>query len=303
MQGFKENSSTRSRLCEVLSYLPQRLQNEIGELSVGIRNFCNRINEVRVRADAASSIIVGGSLYPLIGIMSRAEVALILERLSGDALYAQRENIENGYIISPGGIRVGVAGRAKYDAGRLVGVGEINSLVFRISESECDYGDELYSAWLSAGCRNMLIASPPLGGKTTAIRSLAGRIGGGKFAKRVVVVDERCEFDAAAYSGACVDILRGYKRMRGLEVALRTMSPEVVVVDEIATSDEADAAMSLSGAGVALVATAHAKDADDLYRRPCLSALMEAGVFFSLALIRKTGERYGFDFHILGGKS
>ena len=56
----------------------------------------------------------------------------------------------------------------------------------------------------------------------------------GRFAsgRRVAIVDERGELGGFDL-GPCADILRGYPKETGLEVALRTLSPEVIVCDEL----------------------------------------------------------------------
>ena len=136
----------------------------------------------------------------------------------------------------------------------------------------------------------MLICSPAGQGKTTAIRSLARLIGSGREAKRVVAVDERCEFDSSEYCDAHVDILRGYRRAVGVDIAIRTMSAEVLIVDEISSSEDAKAMMSALGAGVTVIATAHADSLIGAAKRAYIRELILGGLFDSVCIIRGGAE-------------
>ena len=288
---------THSRSCEkyrtALGYLSRGMRAEIGEIARSVGNIEERISEIRVRADGPSTLTVGGVVYPLFYRADFAELGDILLALTGGALYAHKDTIARGYI-SADGIRVGVSGHARYD-GQSVGIGEISSLVFRLGGAVCDFGERLYRSWLDTGCADLLIASPPMGGKTTALRALAAYIGSGRDARRVVIVDERCEFDASEYRNAYVDILRGYRRAEGIEQAYRTMAAQIIMIDEIATVGEAEALLAAHGAGVGLIASVHAPDFLAVYSRVCLEPLISAGVFGAVAVIRREGRAYGYE--------
>ncbi len=138
----------------------------------------------------------------------------------------------------------------------------------------------------------MLIYSPPGVGKTTALRALAGRIGSGRDARRVAVVDERCEFRPEDYAHAAVDILAGYKRALGIEIATRTMNPEVIMVDEIGGATEADAMLGMLHSGVPLIASAHASSLEEVKRKQNIARLVASGVFRTFAGLRREGSDY-----------
>ena len=136
----------------------------------------------------------------------------------------------------------------------------------------------------------MLICSAAGEGKTTAIRALAGLIGSGEMPRRVVVADERCEFNPAEYARAHVDILRGYKRALGVDIAIRTMSAEVLIVDEISSREDATAMLASVGAGVTVIATVHARSLGDAMKRDYVATLVRGGLFESVCVIsRKAG--------------
>lgn len=272
------------RLATVLGWLPIRLGREIESLLRGSRH---SVCEIRLRASGLSSVVTDGGDFPLFARVTAAELEGVVDKMCLGSLYAHRTDINDGYI-SVGGVRVGVVGEARYDTEGRIGVFSVASLSFRIPTGVCHFGAELYSRWLSH-CGNLLIVAPPSGGKTTALRALAGLIGSGRGGRRVVAVDERCEFDPAEYTGASVDILQGYRRGQGIEIAVRTMSPEVLMVDEIATERDAEAVFLAMGVGIPVIATAHGTDLLSLTRRDFIRGLLGEGLFTHICPIRREG--------------
>ena len=293
---IKEREGARrsvEKYAAAMEYLPRAVAEEIGEISRSVDSLPERISEIRLRADGLSTLTVGGVGYPLLHRVSRREIAECLSALSGAEAYAHADTLRRGFI-SVRGIRVGVSGFARYDGGE-VRIGEVSALVFRLGGAACDFGERLYLEWRSLSFPNLLVASPPMGGKTTALRALAGYVGSGRDAKRAVVVDERCEFDPSEYRLATVDVLRGYRRAEGIEQAYRTMAAEVIIVDEIANEREAEALLAAYGAGVGLVASVHAERMGDIRERVCLGSLLRAGVFGVAAVIHREGRRYSYE--------
>lgn len=273
----------------VVSCLPLGLCRELWEISRSVPGLCEDISELRLRAGGLSSITVGRAWYPLFYRVSQAEVAGIFSLLTEGAPYLHRETLARGYI-SAFGVRVGVSGEARGGGGE-VAVGEVVSLVFRLGGAVCGFASSLGAKWRELGCPNLLIAAPPLGGKTTALRALAKYIGTGRDAMRVVVADERCEFDTGEYKDATVDVLRGYRRAVGIELAYRTMAAEVIIADEIANKEEAEALLAADGAGVRLISSVHAGSAREVLSRECIGELISRGSFRWVAFISGGAER------------
>ena len=253
----------------------------------------NAVNEIRLRADGLTAIVVSGRNVPLSITVHKDDVKEIFKRVCGGAVYAHRDDVSRGFVTLRGGIRVGVCGYARYEGGCVVGVGDISSLVFRIPTGECSFANELYREWLSLG-GGMLICSGAGEGKTTAIRALAGLIGSGNAPRRVVVADERCEFNPDEYKKAHVDILRGYKRSLGVDVAIRTMSAEILIVDEISSPEDAMAMQTAVGAGVTVIATVHARSLADAMKRHYVSTLVKGGLFESTCVISRSRGRFSY---------
>lgn len=286
MQAIEKSRNTE----RVLSVLPERLEKEIIQLCRGRQGGFSEIREIRIRAEGRASMRLGTELLPLFCSVTSEEISETVSRICGGAVYSHRDKISEGYIPFAEGVRVGVVGSARYEHNTFVGVDDISSLVFRIPGGECDIEGEIASAFYKA-LSGMLIYSPPGGGKTTALRSLARTLGRGKMPLRVCVIDEREEFLSSDYSGCEVDILRGYKRQKGIEIAIRTMSPDVVMIDEIGC-DDALAIANAVRCGVPIVATSHAASLEELWSKKALKPLFEIGAFDVFAGIFESNGRH-----------
>ena len=273
-----------------LSYLPEGLRREIIRLCSSRREGVGELREIRVRREGRCSVIYGHRALPLITRVSAEEMESMLTRLCDGSLYAHRSCLSEGYIPVGDGIRVGVCGSARYDGGDIA-LGDVSSMVFRIPGHRCEFEQELVAVWESGVSVGMLIYSPPGVGKTTALRTLAGRIGSGRSPKRVAVIDERREFVERDYDGCEVDILKGYRKGEGIEIATRTVSPEVIMLDEIGASDAA-AVLGALRCGVPVIATAHASSLEELYSRSPLSPLLGCGAFDVFVGILRVGGCY-----------
>lgn len=279
------------RFYRAVSYLPARISEEIQRIVRCRIGGAGEVREISVRAEGRCTVKHRHEKIPLISGVSAEEAAEIAGKLCEGALYAKRDDIASGFITLKGGIRVGICGHAKYDGGKLVGVSEIRSMLFRIPGHECAFREELFEIYLDGIGSGMLIYSAPGVGKTTALRELASFIGGGASAKRVAVVDERCEFDEDDYSYCEADILKGYKRHTGIEIACRTMSPSVIIMDEIGGED-AENILSAVKCGIPMIASAHASSLDELLSKPSLKPLTDIGVFQTFVGISLEDGRY-----------
>jgi stage III sporulation protein AA len=290
----KERSKQASKKLEkALSYLPGELRERVLEIAESEKNLGEGINEIRIRAHGASAVFIGGRNISLGVRLGESDVKEIVTKVMGGATFAHRDDVCRGFLTLEGGVRVGVAGHAKYDGFNMVGVSDISSLVFRIPTSECSFARSLYADWLIIG-GGMLICSRAGEGKTTVIRALARLIGSGERPKRVVAVDERCELDESEYRDAHVDILRGYRRALGVDIAIRTLSCEVLIVDEISSREDSSAMLAALGAGVTVIATAHAQSLGDALKRDCVRELVDGGLFSSVCIVSRKGEDYSY---------
>ena len=283
-----------SKYSEIYSLLPSALVSEIKRVADGF--FCGTecVSEIRLVRGSGSSFIMNGQRYKLYTVLGYEDVEEVFFKICSGAIYAHRDTVSEGYVCMSEGIRVGVCGTARYDCGKLVGVSNISALVFRIPTGESSFGEELYRAYLKCE-RGVLIYSKAGVGKTTALRTLVPMIAGRNPRENVAVVDERCEFDSSVCENNGVMLLRGYDRARGIDIALRTLSAGVIVIDEIAGVDESDGILASLLSGVKFIATAHAEHLSELVNRSCIKPLVEMGVFDVFFGIRYTDGGYSYE--------
>lgn len=81
---------------------------------------------------------------------------------------------------------------------------------------------------------------------------------------------------------------------------IRSMSPDVLIVDEIGRPEDAEALAEALHAGVRVIATAHGSSVDDLAARPALSKLTESSFFQMYAVLARTDK--GLAFKLWDGK-
>lgn len=273
----------------VLERLPWRLADELRRRRSDIPT-----DELRLHRGGRSCLCRGGETVLLDTALSAEEMEELLTSLCGGSMYAHADTLRQGYVTLQGGIRVGVCGRMRFDGGKVLGISDVSSLVFRFprdiavpTEPVVDLLTRVHPG------RGVLIYSPPGVGKTTLLRSLIRTLAAPPNPMRVAVVDTREELAACGTDTAsCADWLSGYPRALGIEIATRTLSPRLIVCDEIGEAGEAEAICAACNAGVPLVATAHGSDVAGLLRRRGLRILHESGVFGSyVGLTRGAGQR------------
>ena len=120
------------KILTTLRYLPRKISSEIIRLAEQRRGGIGLVREINIRCEGVCTVTLIDERIRLASTVSREETDCIVNGLLNCALYAQRENIASGFISLEGGIRVGVSGNATYDGGRLVGIGDISSILFRI---------------------------------------------------------------------------------------------------------------------------------------------------------------------------
>ena len=258
---------------EFLSILPIWLRNEVDKLGR------DTLNELRLRINAPPELIMNGQEHWLSKDVTQDDLNFVINTASRYSPWTAT-TITQGYITAPGGHRIGLGGEYFYREGNVEGIHKINSLCIRVSR---DFPGVAKSA--STINRSVIILGAPGWGKTTLLRDLIRH-----FSEReaVCVIDERGElFPEGLSRGKKTDVLFGLTKEDGIEIALRTMGPSCIAVDEITAQRDCLALVNASNCGVRLAATVHAASISDFYKRLVYRPLIEHRVFDTLIILHQ----------------
>ncbi len=275
-------------MLRLLPYLPPSVGNAVAKLP---KEALNAATELRLRAGAPASVTIGGKsrcftdrgVFCPVGkglACTRKELEECLSLISGASLYSFGDCLRQGYLPFGDGYRAGICGEGIVRNGVLTGFSRIYGINLRIKRFMGDYGYEAARRITEKGLRGALIFSPPNCGKTTLLKSLALLLSDGSMGRayKVAVADERGELLVPELKQGLVDGLCGVQKSQAIELLCRSMSPDVLICDELAAEDGAPL-LQVLGMGVAVVATAHADSAHGLAARPFVGALLAKGVF------------------------
>lgn len=240
------------------------------------------------------------------------DIQRVVQAVSKNSLYALEEELRMGYITMDGGHRIGLAGQAVMETGRLKAVKNISSLNIRVAREVKTCADAVMPYLFDRENRivSCLVIAPPRCGKTTLLRDIARNFSGGcgDFpGVQVGVVDERSEIAACKNGvvtvdlGSRVDVLDGCPKAIGILMLIRTMAPAVIVTDELGREDDAMALEEALNAGVGIIASAHGTSLEDVMNRPHVGRLVRQG-YFDRYVILSDAPRVGTVKRILSGK-
>lgn len=290
-----------NRFLKACGFLSRRVCSALGTLP---EDFCKKVCEIRLRTDKPLTLVtfdgcmyltdsgrVTGLLNTHLFITSAADVKESFNRLCEYSVYSHSNDIASGFITVAGGHRAGVYGSAVYSNGKISALRDVGGINMRIAREYCGCGEKLMCDLSSEKLKGFLLCGAPSTGKTTLLRDCA-RIMSDSMCKKVAVIDERGEIAAVSHGkaqnnvGVNTDVLDGYVKSDGIIQAVRTLSPDVLVCDELGSEGDVEAVINGVNSGVEFVAAIHATGIDDIKSKPRMCALIQTGAFTKLIFLK-----------------
>lgn len=277
---------------EIFAVLPEKINSCLKD-----KSNLNKLQEVRVKVGKPLSIVLDNNETIFNYVITSDDVKAIIQKISNYSLYAFEEDIRQGYITIQGGHRVGLAGQCVIEHNSIKTIRNITSLNIRVCREVIGCSNNLINSLVENNrVNNTLIISPPKCGKTTLLRDITRNISNGVSqiglkGKRTVVIDERSEI-AACYNGIPqmnvgirTDVYDNCIKSDGMMMAVRGLSPEVIVCDEIGTHKDMEGLIMAYNSGVSIIATLHGRNIEELYRRPVFREIVENNVIDKVVIL------------------
>lgn len=255
---------------------------------------CNeeKITEIRLRKNKPLVVFEGAKkMYPMTNagryVVTQEDIEMVMGFATDFSLYAVNDQLTKGYLVK-NGVRVGVAGVGVVEQGKILTVKDINALVLRVPHEVKGCAEEIMTKLYDGDrLKSTLIISPPGAGKTTLLRDMA-RIVSEK--ENTIIIDERFEI-AGVESSVDVgesEVMSGVEKRIAYQFAIRSMSPSLIVTDEIFSSTDVDSIEDVLRCGVKIFASIHGDNLQSIMKSKIFERLHSVfEVFVTLAPIGK----------------
>ena len=292
---------------EIFNYLADNIKFEIQKYEHYLQN----IEEIRLRTKKPIVLKSSNGNRILSHIVSKEELLETFQKVCEHSIYSYQKQICEGFISIKGGHRVGITGSCVIEDGKIINVNYISSLNFRIAKEKKDVSNNILEYIINNNeIVNTLIVSKPGCGKTTILRDLVRKISSGIeeyhfTGKTCGIVDERGEI-AAMYKGTpqndigiMSDVMDNVSKSKGMRMLIRSMSPEVIVCDEIGSKEDIEAINYAMTSGVKGIFTAHGNSLNEIMLNTEIKQLLDKKIIETIIFLddKKRGEiKYVYKF-------
>ena len=259
-----------------------------------IRKYDN-LNEIRMRTNCKLALTSGNKNIICNYVTTKTDIEFALTRFCKSSVYTYSESIKQGYIPFDGGYRIGVCGKAVLENKEIISISDVSSLNIRIPakkiEIPCSFLKNLPYE------KSILIYSPPNTGKTSLLKMISVFLSSSPQNQRVVVIDCKNEiYSESLHKGILVDFFTNYPKSLAIDLAVRNMSPQFIICDEIGLNEEVESLIECKNSGVGLICSAHANSLEELFAKHNILKLLNAGVFGGYIGIKQINNERQYSF-------
>ena len=271
--------------------LPSWLSRPLAELPVEL---AEQVHEIRLRVGCPVQMTISGVLCTSARIPALRQIVLtqlqmdeIFLTLCGGSVHTHQAEVAQGYVTLPNGCRAGLGGRFFLHPTQGAVLQQLHSVNLRIARRKWITLPEELRGLLEQRLTGVLLIGEPDSGKTTLLRSIAQALAAQD--KTVCVIDERREICPGAtvpyeQKTMAVDEISGLPKAMAVQMALRTLSPQFILLDELGGTEEVRALEQGMFSGAAIIATLHASSWEEAFCRPQLQEFRACGALQAAVL-------------------
>lgn len=267
---------------DLARYFPRETADAILEVA-------GTLTEIRMRIRKPLQLVCGDHDRFFGPPVTDQQMHRILMSMMEHSYYAREEELAQGFFTLLNGCRVGVCGAYTVGEGGRLGMRAIGSICIRVAREVRGCAESVVDRLLeSGGPQSAILLARPGMGKTTLLRDAARLLSERGFA--VGIADERHEIAACRDGvpsmdvGERCDVADGCPKHLAMERLIRSMSPRVIITDEIGDVRDAEAVREAARRGVAVLTSVHGAGFGQL-QRGVPGMLISEGLFSAVFLL------------------